>query len=150
MAIKKSDLYSSLWEAANELRWWMDATSYKDYVLVLLFLKYVSDRYAWVKYAPFIIPEGTSFKDISNLKNKTNVWEQLNIIITTIAKANDLDWIINKTDFNDDDKLGKWGEKVERLSKLIAIFERDELDFSSNRADWDDILWDVYEYFMKK
>ena len=52
MAIKKSELYSSLWQSCDELRGGMDASQYKDYVLVLLFVKYVSDKYAGVPYAP--------------------------------------------------------------------------------------------------
>lgn len=149
MAIKKSDLYSSLWETANDLRGWMDASSYKDYVLVILFVKYVSDKYEWKPYADFVIPEGWSFKDMVRAKNQKDIWETINKVIAKIAEANDLKWVIDKTDFDDSDKLGKWSEKVEKLSKLIAVFENENLDFSNNRAEWDDILGDVYEYFMK-
>ncbi len=46
MALKKSQLYSSLWQSCDELRGGMDASQYKDYVLTLLFMKYVSDRHA--------------------------------------------------------------------------------------------------------
>jgi hypothetical protein len=64
MALKKSELYSSLWSGCDELRGGMDASQYKDYVLVLLFIKYVSDKYAGVPYAPITIPPGSSFKDM--------------------------------------------------------------------------------------
>jgi hypothetical protein len=60
MAIKKSELYSSLWASCDELRGGMDASQYKDYVLVLLFIKYISDKYAGVPYAPIMIPAGAS------------------------------------------------------------------------------------------
>ena len=59
MALKKSELYSSLWSGCDELRGGMDASQYKDYVLVLLFVKYVSDKYAGQPYAPITIPDGS-------------------------------------------------------------------------------------------
>ena len=68
MALKKSELYSSLWSSCDELRGGMDASQYKDYVLVLLFLKYVSDKYAHLPYAPITIPEGASFRDMAASK----------------------------------------------------------------------------------
>jgi len=63
MALKKSELYSSLWAGCDELRGGMDASQYKDYVLVLLFVKYVSDKFAGQPYAPITIPPGASFAD---------------------------------------------------------------------------------------
>ncbi len=68
MALKKSELYSSLWSSCDELRGGMDASQYKDYVLVMLFIKYVSDKYAGQPYSPITIPEGASFKDMVALK----------------------------------------------------------------------------------
>lgn len=145
MAIKKSELYSSLWAGCDELRGSMDASQYKDYVLVLLFLKYVSDKGG----ALVDIPEGASFKDMVKLKGKTDIGDKINKIIGELAKANDLTGIITEADFNNDDKLGSGKEKIERLSNLIEIFENPELDFSSNRAEGDDILGDAYEYLMR-
>ena len=149
MAIKKTQLYSHLWKAADELRGGMDASQYKDYVLVILFVKYVSDKYVKDLYAPFIIPHGASFGDMVNAKGKSDIGEKINIIVSNLAKENNLKGIIDQTDFDDDTKLGKGKEKVERLSNLISIFENEVLDFSKNRAEGDDILGDVYEYFMK-
>jgi len=68
MAIKKSELYGSLWASCDELRGGMDASQYKDYVLVMLFLKYISDKWAGQPYAPITIPEGSSFRDMVALK----------------------------------------------------------------------------------
>ena len=70
MAIKKSELYSSLWASCDELRGGMDASQYKDYVLVMLFLKYISDKWEGQLYAPITIPDGASFKDMIALKGK--------------------------------------------------------------------------------
>lgn len=149
MAIKKSELYSTLRESCNELRGGMDASQYKDYVLTLLFIKYVSDKYAWKDDAVILIPEGASFADMVALKGDAEIGDKINKLVHKIAKANDLQWVIDLTDFNDEDKLGKWKEMVDLLSKLIGLFENPGLDFSSNRADGDDIIGDAYEYLMR-
>jgi type I restriction enzyme M protein len=147
MAIKKSELYSSLWSSCDELRGGMDASQYKDYVLVLLFIKYVSDKYANIPYAPITIPDGTSFKDMIALKGKSDIGDQINKkIIAPLVNANRLS---DFPDFNDASKLGTGKEMVDRLTNLIAIFENPALDFSKNRADGDDILGDAYEYLMR-
>ena len=147
MAIKKSELYSSLWASCDALRGGMDASQYKDYVLVMLFIKYVSDKYAGVHYAPITIPEGASFKDMVALKGKSDIGDQINKkIIAPLANANKLSEL---PDFNDAAKLGSGKEMVDKLTNLIAIFENKALDFSKNRAEGDDILGDAYEYLMR-
>jgi type I restriction enzyme M protein len=147
MALKKSELYSSLWSSCDELRGGMDASQYKDYVLVLLFIKYVSDKYAGQPYASITIPPGASFKDMVALKGKSDIGDQINKkIIAPLANANKLS---DFPDFNDAAKLGDGKEKVDRLTNLIAIFENPALDFSKNRAEGDDILGDAYEYLMR-
>jgi len=147
MAIKKSELYSSLWKSCDELRGGMDASQYKDYVLVLLFIKYISDKYAGERYAPITVPKGASFKDMVALKGKSTIGDNINKkIIGPIAQANQL---TEMPDFNNPDKLGSGKDMVERLSNLIGIFENPALDFSKNRAEGDDILGDAYEYLMR-
>ena len=147
MAIKKSELYSSLWSSCDELRGGMDASQYKDYVLVLLFIKYVSDKYADQKFAPITIPDGASFKDMIALKGKSDIGDQINKkIIAPLANANKLS---DMPDFNDATKLGTGKEMVDRLTNLIAIFENKALDFSQNHAEGDDILGDAYEFLMR-
>lgn len=150
MAIKKSELYTSLWASCNELRGGMDASQYKDYVLVLLFVKYISDKYTGVPYAPITVPKGASFKDMVALKGKPTIGDDINKkIIGVIAKANNLEGTIDVADFNNADKLGSGKEMVDRLTKLVAIFENPALDFSKNRAEGDDILGDAYEFLMR-
>ncbi len=149
MAVKKSELYSSLWKSCDELRGGMDASQYKDYVLTLLFVKYVSDKYAGKRDAVIEVPEGGSFADMVLLKQKKDIGDGMNKIIGKLATANDLRGVIDVADFNDADKLGKDKAMVDKLSKLIAIFENPALDFSKNRADGDDLLGDAYEYLMR-
>ena len=149
MAIKKSELYSSLWKSCDELRGGMDASQYKDYVLVLLFVKYVSDKYAGQKDALLEVPAGGSFADLAALKGDKEIGDKINKIIGKLAEANDLKGVIDVADFNDDDKLGKGKEMVDRLSNLVAIFNTPALDFRGNRAEGDDLLGDAYEYLMR-
>jgi len=145
MAIKKSELYSSLWASCDELRGSMDASQYKDYVLVLLFMKYVSD-----KKDPLVeLKEGTTFYDMLKHRGKSDIGDQINKIIGEFAKNNNLTGIITEADFNDDAKLGTGKDKVDRLTNLLNIFNNEELNFSGNRADGDDLLGDAYEYLMK-
>lgn len=150
MAIKKSELYSSLWESCDQLRGGMDASQYKDYILVLLFIKYVSDKAKNDPDALIDVPEGSSFDDMVALKGKDSIGDDINKkILAPLAEANGLKGVIDAADFNNPDKLGSGKDMVDRLSKLVAIFERPELDFSRNRAEGDDILGDAYEYLMR-
>ena len=146
MALKKSQLYSSLWQSCDELRGGMDASQYKDYVLTLLFLKYVSDKAAKDPNMLIEVPEGGSFANIVKLIGDKEIGDGINKVIAKVAEANDLKGVIDLADFNDDDRLGKGKEMQDRLSKLVAIF--DSLDFGANRVDGDDLLGDAYEYLM--
>lgn len=147
MAIKKTELYSSLWASCDNLRGGMDASQYKDYVLTLLFMKYVSDKYKDDPYGMIEVPAGASYDDMLALKGDKEIGDKLNKIIAALAEANDLKGVIDVADFNDEDKLGKGKEMVDRLSDLVAIFAG--LDLSSNRAEDDDLLGDAYEYLMR-
>ena len=149
MAIKKSELYSSLWKSCDELRGGMDASQYKDYVLVLLFVKYISDKYAGQKDSLIEVPVGGSFADMVALIGDKEIGDKINIIISNLAEANDLKGVIDVADFNDAEKLGKGKEMVDRLSNLVSIFNTPGLDFKGNRAEGDDILGDAYEYLMR-
>lgn len=147
MPIKKSELYSRLWQSCDELRGGMDASEYKNYILVLLFIKYVSDKFAGQPYAEIKVPRGASFKDMVALKGNKDIGDLINKkIVGPLADANQLS---DMPDFNDAAKLGSGKEMQERLTNLIAIFEDKAFDFSKNRADGDDILGDAYEYLMR-
>lgn len=148
MAVKKSELYSTLWNSCDKLRGGMDASQYKDYVLVLLFMKYVSDRARDPK-SLLEIPKGGSFADLVKLKGKPGIGDGINKVIGKLAEANHLQGVIDVADFNEESKLGKGKDMVDRLSDLIAIFENPALDFSGNQADGDDLLGDAYEYLMR-
>ncbi len=149
MAIKKSELYSSLWASCDKLRGSMEPSQYKDYVLVLLFVKYVSDKYANNPNGLIKIPIGGGFRDMQALKGQKYIGEKIDIAISALAKENDLVNVIDVISFQDEEKLGKGKEMVDKLTDLITIFENPALDFSKNRAGGDDILGDAYEYLMR-
>ena len=147
MALKKSDLYSFLWKSADELRGGMDASQYKDYVLTLLFVKYVSDKAKSDPYSLIEVPEGGSFDDLVALKGATDIGEKMNIAIRRLAEANDLQGVINNADFDDPNKLGEGKAMQDRLTNLVIIFQ--DIDFTGSRAEGDDLLGDAYEYLMR-
>ena len=130
MAIKKSELYTSLWASCDELRGGMDASQYKDYVLVLLFIKYVSDKYADVPYAPITVPKGSGFRDMAALKGKPDIGDLINKrIIAPLANANRLS---DMPDFNAANKLGTGKEDVIVLLQKVDHPSRVHLDIESD------------------
>ncbi|KEQ18472.1 type I restriction-modification system subunit M [Endozoicomonas numazuensis] len=147
MAIKKTELYSSLWQSCDELRGGMDASQYKDYVLTMLFMKYVSDKADNDSDFLLEVPEGGSFTDMVALKGDKEIGDKINKIIGALAQENDLKGVIDVADFNDEDKLGKGKEMQDRLSKLVGIFQG--LDLGANQAQGDDLLGDAYEFLMR-
>ena len=148
MAVKKSELYSTLWKCCDELRGGMDASQYKDYVLVILFVKYISDKSRSDAAFDIEIPDGCYFEDFVALKGNPNIGEEINKKMQKLAESNQLEGVF-VADFDDEAKLGKGKDKVETLSKLIAVFQNENLDFSKNRAADDDLIGDAYEYLMK-
>ena len=147
VALKKSDLYGSLWKSCDELRGGMDASQYKDYILTLLFVKYVSDKAKSDRDSLIDVPKGGSFDDMVALKGDKEIGDKVNKIIAKLAEANGLVNVITLADFNDEEKLGKGKEMQDRLTKLVSIFA--DLDFRGSRAEGDDLLGDAYEYLMR-
>jgi type I restriction enzyme M protein len=147
VALKKSDLYSSLWKSCDELRGGMDASQYKDYILTLLFVKYVSDKAKADSDSLIDVPAGGSFDDMLAAKGDKEIGDRFNKIIARLAEVNGLRNVIDQADFNDEEKLGKGKEMQDRLSKLVTIFS--DLDFRGSRAEGDDLLGDAYEYLMR-
>src|ERR687896_846189 len=147
MALRKSELYSSLWQSCDELRGGMDASQYKDYILTLLFVKYVSDKAKADRHSLIDVPAGASFDDMVALKGDKEIGDKINKIIGKLAEANGLEKVIDLADFNDEEKLGKGKEMQDRLSKLVTIFN--DLDFRGSRAEGDNLLGDAYEYLMR-
>ena len=147
MAVKKSEIHNRIWQGCDVLRGGMDASQYKDYVLSILFIKYVSDKYAGQPYGAIKVPAGASFADMVGLKRRTDIGDQINKkIVAPLANANKLGGF---PDFDDSGKLGSGKQKQDTLTNLIAVFEDPALNFARNRAEGDDILGDAYEYLMR-
>ncbi len=147
MAIKKSELYSSLWAGADSLRGGMDASEYKNYVLNLLFLKYISDKARNNTYSEIEVPQGCFYEDILALEGDKEIGDKLNKIIAKIAERNDLKGVIDSVDFNDNTKLGEGKAMIDTLSNLVKIFA--DLSLGAHGALGDDLLGDAYEYLMR-
>ncbi|GAA8409845.1 type I restriction-modification system subunit M [Helicobacter pylori] len=151
MAIKKSELYSSLWAGADSLRGGMDASEYKNYVLNLLFLKYISDKARndaknHIESA-IEVPQGCFYEDILALESDKEIGDKLNKIIAKIAERNGLEGVIDSVDFNDNTKLGEGKAMIDTLSNLVKIFA--DLSLGAHGALDDDLLGDAYEYLMR-
>ncbi|EMH20748.1 type I restriction-modification system subunit M [Helicobacter pylori] len=147
MAIKKSELYSSLWAGADSLRGGMDASEYKNYVLNLLFLKYISDKAKNNRDSEIEVPQGCFYEDILALEGDKEIGDKLNKIIAKIAERNDLKGVIDSVDFNDNTKLGEGKAMIDTLSNLVKIFA--DLSLGAHGALDDDLLGDAYEYLMR-
>ncbi|RVY20536.1 type I restriction-modification system subunit M [Helicobacter pylori] len=147
MAIKKSELYSSLWAGADSLRGGMDASEYKNYVLNLLFLKYISDKARSNNFSEIEVPQGCFYEDILALEGDKEIGDKLNKIIAKIAERNDLKGVIDSVDFNDNTKLGEGKAMMDTLSNLVKIFA--DLSLGAHGALDDDLLGDAYEYLMR-
>ncbi|RKV61163.1 type I restriction-modification system subunit M [Helicobacter pylori] len=147
MAIKKSELYSSLWAGADSLRGGMDASEYKNYVLNLLFLKYISDKAKSNMDSEIEVPQGCFYEDILALEGDKEIGDKLNKIIAKIAERNDLKGVIDSVDFNDNTKLGEGKAMIDTLSNLVKIFA--DLSLGAHGALDDDLLGDAYEYLMR-
>ncbi|GAA7643617.1 type I restriction-modification system subunit M [Helicobacter pylori] len=147
MAIKKSELYSSLWAGADSLRGGMDASEYKNYVLNLLFLKYISDKAKNNMDSEIEVPQGCFYEDILALEGDKEIGDKLNKIIAKIAERNDLKGVIDSVDFNDNTKLGEGKAMMDTLSNLVKIFA--DLSLGAHGALDDDLLGDAYEYLMR-
>lgn len=150
MAVKKSALYAALWEACNKMRGGVEPSRYKDYVLLLLFFKYVSDRAKSGNSGDYQVSPGASFDDLVRLKNKENIGEAVDKVIQKFLEENALTKKVPDVSFNNANELGSGKELVDKVTGLIAVFENPALDFRNNRAGGDDIIGDAYEYFMKK
>ena len=125
----------------------MDASQYKDYVLTMLFVKYISDKYKDKPFGAITVPEGASFDDMVALVGTSNIGDDINKKI--LNKIKDANKLSDFPDFNDESKLGKGKELIDTVSNLILIFNDPKLNFSANSAEGDDILGDAYEYLMR-
>lgn len=132
------------------MRGGVEPARYKDYVLILLFHKYVSDRYKGDPFSFYNITDETSFDALQEAKGKSDIGERVDGVLRKFMEDNQLQGSLPDVSFNNTDELGSGKELVDKVSGLIGVFQNPAIDFRTNRASGDDIIGDAYEYFMKK
>lgn len=171
--IKQSEVNNAAWSACDTLRSVMDASNYKDYILVMLFLKYISDTWnykesklrkefghdpynlsiqlAIEEQASFKIPAGQNFYDLFTRREESNIGDLINTALNKIAEANrkKLDGVFRNIDFNSEANFGRTKDRNRLLKMLLEDFHKPELDLSPNRVG-EDIIGECYIYLISR
>lgn len=168
--ITQDQVNNAAWAACDTFRGAVDPAQYKDYILVMLFLKYISDL--WNDHAEayrkqygedeirirrrlererFILPEGASFYDLYAQRNEANIGELINIALEKIEDANraKLEGVFRNIDFNSEANLGRPKDRNRRLKNLLEDFAKPELDLRPSRVN-EDIIGECYIYLISK
>ena len=168
--IKQSEINSTAWAACDTFRGVVDPAQYKDYILVMLFLKYISDVWKdhYEEYRKqygddderirrrlgrerFVLPEGSSFYDLYEARSEANIGERINIALDAIEEANKikLEGVFRNIDFNSEANLGKTKDRNRRLKHLLEDFNQPQLDMSASRVS-EDVIGNTYIYLIER
>ncbi len=168
--IKQSEINATAWAACDTFRGVVDPAQYKDYILVMLFLKYISDVWKdhYEKYQQqygeddvrirrrlgrerFVLPKDSSFNDLYEARNEANIGERINIMLDAIEEANKvkLEGVFRNIDFNSEGNLGKTKERNRRLKHLLEDFNKPQLDMSPSRVS-EDVIGNTYIYLIER
>jgi type I restriction enzyme M protein len=168
--ITQQEINNIAWAACDTFRGVVDPAEYKNYILVFLFVKYISDTWKdhYENYKAqygtdedrirrklererFILPQRASFDDIYAHRDADNIGEIINIALDAIEEANKtkLDGVFRNIDFNSEANLGKTKDRNRRLKNLIEDFARPELDLRPSRVD-QDIIGNTYIYLIER
>lgn len=169
-SLKQQDINNAAWAACDTFRGVMDATGYKDYILVMLFLKYISDVYRErvenlvktygndemrimrkLERERFILPPDANFYTLYEKRNETNIGELINIALDAIETANKtkLEGVFRNIDFNSESNLGKTKDRNRRLKMLLEDFNKPQLDMSPSRIS-EDVIGNTYIYLIER
>ncbi|MBX9864810.1 MAG: type I restriction-modification system subunit M [Hyphomicrobium sp.] len=168
--VTQSQVNNTAWAACDTFRGVVDAAQYKDYILVMLFLKYISDQWnahveeykkqfggddtrirRRLERERFILPKGASFYDLYAGRNEANIGEMINIAFEKIEDANrsKLEGVFRNIDFNSEANLGKTKDRNRRLKNLLEDFANPALDLRPSRVT-EDIIGECYIYLIGK
>ncbi len=168
--VTQQQVNNTAWAACDTFRGVVDAGQYKDYILVMLFLKYISDLWndhvetykkqfggddtrirRRLERERFILPKGTSFYDLYEARNEANIGELINIAFAKIEDTNrsKLEGVFRNIDFNSEANLGKAKDRNRRLKNLLEDFAKPALDLSPSRVT-EDIIGECYIYLIGK
>ncbi len=168
--LTQQQINQTAWAACDTFRGVVDAGQYKDYILVMLFLRYISDlwndhietyraRYGGdetrirrrLERERFILPEGASFYDLYEQRNEANIGELINIALENIEDANraKLEGVFRNIDFNSEANLGRVKDRNRRLKNLLEDFAKPSLDLRPSRVT-EDIIGECYIYLISR
>ena len=168
--LTQQQVNQTAWAACDTFRGVVDAGQYKDYILVMLFLKYISDlwndhiasyrtRYGddearirrRLERERFILPEGASFADLYAQRTEANIGELINIALEKIEDANraKLEGVFRNIDFNSEANLGRVKDRNRRLKNLLEDFAKPALDLRPSRVS-EDIIGECYIYLISR
>jgi type I restriction enzyme M protein len=169
-ATSQKDINEVVWKACDTFRGMIDPSQYKDYILVLLFLKYISDvtkerrSYYQTKYAGneervrramererFVVPSGSDFDALYGARSATDIGDRMNKALEMLEDANKgkLEGVFRNVDFNSETALGDTKDRNAKLKHLLEDFADDRLDLRPSRLASRDVLGDAYEYLVK-
>jgi type I restriction enzyme M protein len=169
--ISQDEINNILWKACDTFRGTVDPSQYKDYILVMLFVKYISDVHQdhfdefMLKYKgdktrvlrqldkdKFKLPKGCTFPELYAQRNEPNLGEIINEALEAIEDANKekLEGVFRNIDFNSEANLGRTKERNERLKNLLNDFNDKRLDLRPSRTSGRDVIGDAYEYLIGK
>ena len=166
--ITQQQINQTAWAACDTFRGAVDAGQYKDYILVMLFLKYISDLWndhletyrkqfgdddarirRRLERERFILPEGASFQDLYAQRNEANIGELINVALEKIEDANrtKLEGVFRNIDFNSEANLGRPKDRNRRLKNMLEDFAKPALDLRPSRVT-EDIIGECYIYLI--
>lgn len=168
--IKQQDINSAAWAACDTFRGVIDAAGYKDYILVMLFVKYISDVWKdhYTEYQKqygnddtrirrklererFLLPKGASFYDLYESRAENDIGDRINKALDAIETANKvkLEGVFRNIDFNSEANLGKTKDRNRRLKLLLEDFNKPQLDMSPSRVS-EDVIGNTYIYMIER